>query len=84
LRLPAELDVQDDPAIHYHLRDILTGEMYVHPGDELANRGLAVGLAPHELHMLEVEDVIVEDLAVERSLAAHRDVSKLLRTARSA
>ena len=79
LRLPAELDVQDDPAIHYHLRDILTGEMYVHPGDELANRGLAVGLAPHELHMLEVEDVIVEDLAVERSLAAHRDVSKLLR-----
>ena len=28
LRLPAELDVQDDPAIHYHLRDILTGEMF--------------------------------------------------------
>ena len=27
----------------------------------------------------EVEDVIVEDMAVERSLAAHRDVSKLLR-----
>ena len=78
LRLPAELDVQDDPAIHYHLRDILTGEMYVHPGDELASRGLAVGLAPHELHMLEVQDVIVEDMAVERSLVAHRDVSKLL------
>ena len=79
VRLPAELDVQDDPAIHYHLRDILTGEMYVHPGDELASRGLAVGLAPHELHMLEVQDVIVEDMAVERSLVAHRDVSKLLR-----
>ena len=79
LRLPAELDVQDDPAIHYHLRDILTGEVYVHPGDELASRGLAVGLAPHELHMLEVQDVIVEDMAVERSLVAYRDVSKLLR-----
>jgi hypothetical protein len=78
LRLPSELDVQDDPAIHYHLRDILTGEMYVHPGDELARRGLAVGLAPHELHMLEVKDIIVEDMAVERSLIANRDVSKLL------
>ena len=52
LRLPAELDVQDDPAIHYHLRDIFTGEMYVRPGDELARRGLEVGLAPHELHVL--------------------------------
>jgi len=79
VRLPAELDVQDDPAIHYHLRDIFTGEMYVRPGDELAKRGLKVGLAPHELHVLEVADVIVEDMAVERSLAAHRDVSKLLR-----
>ena len=28
--------------------------------------------------MLEVQDVIVEDMAVERSLVAHRDVSKLL------
>src|SRR4029453_7434882 len=74
-----ELDVQDDPAIHYHLRDILTGEVYVHSGDELASRGLAVGLAPHELHMLEVKDVIGEDMAGERSLGAHRDVSKLLR-----
>jgi hypothetical protein len=78
LRLPAELDVQDDPAIHYHLRDIFTGEMYVRSGDELARRGLKVGLAPHELHVLEVEDVVIEDMAVERSLAAHRDVSKLL------
>jgi hypothetical protein len=79
LRLPAELDVQDDPAIHYHLRDIFTGELYVRPGDELVRHGLEVGLASHELHVFEVEDVIVEDMAVERSLAAHRDVSKLLR-----
>ena len=78
LQLPAELDVQDDPAIHYHLRDIFTGEMYVRSGDELVRRGFQVGLAPHELHVLEVEDVVVEDMAVERSLAAHRDVSKLL------
>ena len=78
LRLPAELDVQDDPAIHYHLRDIFTGEMYVRSGDELAKRGFKVGLAPHELHVLEVEDILIEDIAVERSLAAHRDVSKLL------
>ncbi len=27
VRLPAELDVQDDPAIHYHLRDLFTGEL---------------------------------------------------------
>jgi hypothetical protein len=78
LRLPEELDVQDDPAIHYHLRDLLTGEVYVRPGDDLAGRGFVVGLAPHELHMLEVEDVIVEDMAAERSLAAHRDVSEFL------
>ena len=79
LRLPDEIDVQDDPAIHYHLRDILTGEMYVRPGDGLARHGLVVGLAPHELHVLEVADVIIEDMAVECSLAAQRDVSKLLR-----
>jgi Calcineurin-like phosphoesterase len=78
LRLPEELDVQDDPAIHYHLRDLFTGEMYVRPGDDLARRGFVVGLAPHELHVLEVEDVIVEDMAAERSLAAHRDVSEFL------
>ena len=54
VRLPAELDVQDDPAIHYHFRDLFTGEMYVRPGDELARRGLVVGLAPHELHVLRV------------------------------
>jgi hypothetical protein len=78
VRLPAELDVQDDPAIHYHLRDLFTGDMYVRPGDELARRGLVVGLAPHELHVLRVEDVTVEDLAVERSLAEHRDISGFL------
>ena len=78
LRLPAELDVQDDPAIHYHLRDLFTGEMYVRPGNELARHGLAVALGPHELHVLEVEDVIIEEIAVERTLAVHRDVSKLL------
>jgi len=78
LRLPEELDVQDDPAIHYHLRDLFTGEVYVRPGDDLARYGFVVGLEPHELHVLEVEDVIVEDMAVERSLAAHRDVSEFL------
>lgn len=79
LRLPAELDVQDDPAIHYHFRDLFTGEIYVRPGDDLARRGLVIGLAPHELHVLQVEDVRVEDMAVERSLAAHRDISEFLR-----
>ncbi|HUE87471.1 MAG TPA: metallophosphoesterase [Vicinamibacterales bacterium] len=78
LRLPEELDVQDDPAIHYHLRDLFTGEMYVRPGDDLAGRGFVVGLAPHELHVLEVEDISVEDMAAERLLAAHRDVSEFL------
>jgi len=80
LRLPEELDVQDDPAIHYHLRDLFTGEMYVRPGDDLARRGFVVGLAPHELHLLEVEDSSVEDMAAERILAAHRDVSEFLGT----
>jgi hypothetical protein len=28
MRLPPEVDVQDDPAIHYHLRDLFTGEVY--------------------------------------------------------
>jgi hypothetical protein len=78
LRLPEELDVQADPAIHYHLRDLFTGETYVRPGDDLADRGFAVGLAPHELHVLEVEDISVEDMAAERILAAHRDVSEFL------
>jgi hypothetical protein len=78
LRLPEELDVQHDPAIHYHLRDLLTGEIYVRPGDDLATHGFVVGLAPHELHVLEVEDIGVEDMAAERILAAHRDVSEFL------
>jgi hypothetical protein len=79
LRLPAELDVQDDPAIHYHLRDLFTGEMYVRPGNQLSRHGLVVALAPDELHVLEMEDVTVEDLAMERTVAAHRDVSELLK-----
>lgn len=79
VQLPPELDVQDDPAIHYHFRDLFTGEMYVRPGDDLARRGLVVGLAPHELHVLQLEDVALADMAVERSLAAHRDISAFLR-----
>jgi hypothetical protein len=79
IRLPPELDVQDDSAIHYHVRDLFTGEVYVLPGDELARRGLVVGLARHELHVLQVEDVNVADMALERSLAAHRDISEFLR-----
>jgi hypothetical protein len=78
LRLPPELDVQDDPAIHYHLRDLFTGEVYVRSGDDLARGGFVIGLAPKGLHVLEVEDVAVEDLAAERSLAAHRDISRFL------
>jgi hypothetical protein len=79
VQLPPEVDVQDDPAIHYHFRDLFTGEVYVHPGDELARRGLVVALAPHELHVLQVEDVSVTDMAVERSLAADRDISEFLK-----
>ena len=78
LRLPPEVDVQNDPAIHYHLRDLLTGETYVRSGEDLARRGFVFGLAPYELHVLQVEDVVVQDLAVERALAAHRDVSEFL------
>jgi hypothetical protein len=78
LQLPKELDVQEDPAIHYHLRDLLTGEMYVRSGEELAQQGFVVALAPDELHVLQVEDVGVEEMAAERSLVAHRDVSELL------
>ena len=79
LRLPAELNVQDDPAIHYHFRDLFTGEMYIRPGDDLTRRGLVVGLASHELHVLQIEDVSVADMAVERTLSAHRDISEFLR-----
>src|SRR5207244_9772320 len=70
--------VQDDPAIHYHLRDLFTGEVYVRSGEDLARRGFVFGLAPYELHVLQVEDVVVQDMAVERALAAHRDVSEFL------
>jgi hypothetical protein len=79
LRFPPELDVQDDPAIHYHLRDLFTGEVYVRPGDDLAQRGLVLGLAPHELHVLQIEDVTTEDMAVERALAVLHDISDFLR-----
>jgi hypothetical protein len=79
LRLPPEVDVQDDPAIHYHLRDLFTGEVYVRSGEDLARRGFVFGLAPYELHVLQVEDVVVQDVAVETALAAHRDVSEFLK-----
>jgi hypothetical protein len=78
LQLPEELDLQDDPAIHYHLRDLFTGELYVRSGDDLGRRGFVVGLAPNELHVLEVEDIRVEALAAERILTAHRDVFEFL------
>lgn len=79
IRLPPEVDVQDDPAIHYHLRDLFTGEVYVQSGEDLARRGFVFGLAPYELHVLQVEDVVVQDPAVETALAAHRDVSEVLK-----
>jgi hypothetical protein len=78
IHLPPELDVQNDPAIHYHLRDLFTGEVYVRSGEDLARRGFVFGLAPYELHVLQVEDVVVQDVAVETALAAHRDVSEFL------
>ena len=79
IRLPPEVDVQDDPAIHYHLRDLVTGEVYVRSGEDLARRGFVFGLAPYEIHVLQVEDVVVQDVAVETALAAHRDVSAFLK-----
>jgi hypothetical protein len=79
MRLPPEVDVQDDPAIHYHLRDLFTGEVYLRSGEELARRGFILGLAPYELHVLQVEDVVVQHVAVETALAAHRDVSEFLK-----
>ena len=79
MRLPPEVDVQDDPAIHYHLRDLFSGEVYIRSGEDLSRRGLVIGLAPYELHVLQVEDVVVQDLMVETALAAHSDVSDLLK-----
>jgi len=79
VHLPPEVDIQDDPAIHYHLRDLFTGEMYVRSGEDLARRGFVFGLAPYELHVLQVEDVVVQDMAVETALVAHRDVSEHLK-----
>src|SRR5207244_10835595 len=79
LYFPPEVDVQDDAAIHYHLRDLFTGEMYVRSGEDLARRGFVFGLAPYELPVLQVEDVVVEDIALERALVAHGDVSELLK-----
>jgi hypothetical protein len=73
IRLPTEVDVQNDPAIHYHLRDLFTGEVYVRSGEDLTRRGFVFGLAPYELHLLQVEDVVVQEMAVETALAAHRD-----------
>jgi Calcineurin-like phosphoesterase len=73
------VDVQDDPAIHYHLRDLFTGEVYVRSGDDLARRGFVFGLPPYEIHALQVEDVVVQDVAVETAIARHRDISAFLK-----
>jgi hypothetical protein len=78
MRLPPEVDVQDDPAIHYHLRDLFTGR-YVRSGEVPPD---AASSLPGSIwtHVLQVEDVVVQDMA--RWLPAHRDVSTLSRTAR--
>jgi hypothetical protein len=76
---PPELDIQDDPSIHYHLRDLLTGEVYVRSGESLARDGVVVGLAPFEVHAFQLEDIALEDLVVERALAGTPDFSELLR-----
>ena len=79
LRLPAELDIQADEAIHYHLRDLFTGETYVHPGERLSHHGFVIGLPPHALHVLQVEDITVGSLPLERVLASERDIADFLR-----
>jgi hypothetical protein len=80
LTLPPELDLQNDTAIHYHLRDLFTGERYVRSGETLVQEGLVVGLSPGRLHVLQVEDVRVEDVVLERSLVAQDDLAPLLDT----
>jgi hypothetical protein len=78
LTLPPELDLQNDPAIHYHLRDLFTGERYVRSGEVLVQEGLVVGLPPGRIHVLQVEDVRVEDVVLEQSLVGQDDLAPLL------
>ena len=78
LILPPELKLQDDPAIQYHLRDLLTGEVYARSGEELLRVGMRIGLAPFELHALQIEDIWVQDLALEQMLATTTDLRDLV------
>lgn len=77
--MPGELDIQDDPGIHYHFRDLLTGETYVRSGEKLVHQGLAVGLDPGRLHALQVQDIVVDDLVLERALGGDLDFSGFLK-----
>ncbi len=77
--LPRELDIQDDPGIHYHFHDLLTGEIYVRSGETLVHHGLVVGLEPYRLHALQAKDIVVDDLVLERALARDQDFSGLLK-----
>ena len=76
--LPGELDVQDDPGIHYHFHDLLTGEIYERSGETLRNHGLVVGLEPLQFHAFHIEDILVDDLILEQALAGAPDFSDLL------
>ena len=77
--MPGELGIQDDPGISYHFRDLLTGETYARSGETLARRGLAVGLDPGRLHALQVQDIVVDDLVLERAAARGLDLSGVLK-----
>jgi Calcineurin-like phosphoesterase len=77
--MPCELDIQDDPGIRYHLRDLLTGEIYVRSGETLTRHGLVVGLDSGRVHALQVEDIVVDDLLLERALPRDLDFSGLLK-----
>jgi Calcineurin-like phosphoesterase len=77
--MPGELDIQDDPGIRYHLRDLLTGESYVRSGETLVHQGLVVGLAPGRLHALQVQDIVVDDLILDRALGSDLDFSGSLK-----
>ncbi len=77
--MPHELGIQDEPGIRYHFRDLLTGETYVRSGETLVRQGLVVGLDPGRLHALEVKDIVVDDLVVERALGSDLDFSGCLK-----
>lgn len=55
--LPDELDIQDDPNIMYHFRNVVTGEVYTYSGETLRTKGLTVGVEPWDTQFLMIEDI---------------------------